>query len=250
MVSPARWKTAQQYERGYWETLAARIADGSVSQLDWYRWRAEQLANRLRALGLGTLADGSARVIEVGSGPVGVVGFFPAAQRVAVDPLESYYGSNPTLAALRNGAVEYREGSVEALPAASREFDLAIIENCIDHVRDVHGGMRELKRVLRPGGTLYLTVNCRSSWGFVAHRALSRLRIDAGHPHTFTPRRVRTLLNKHGFTPLQLEIGSYAAARHEDLVATDRRTRIKGLIGISEFIVSVIAQPAQPTSNG
>jgi SAM-dependent methyltransferase len=247
MVSPARWKTAQQYERGYWETLATRIADGSVSQLDWYRWRAGQLVERLRCVGLAALVDGSARVIEVGSGPVGVVGFFPALERVAVDPLESYYRSNGTLAALRNDAVDYREGSVEALPADTGQYDLAIIENCIDHVRDVHAGMRELRRVLRPdGGILYLTVNCRTRWGFVAHRALSRLRIDAGHPHTFTPRRARALLARHGFTPLQLDTGSYAAARHDDLRATDRRTRIKGLIGISEFVVSVIARP---TSN-
>ena len=247
MVSAARWHSAQQYERGYWETLAARIADGSVSQLDWYRWRAEQLANRFRALGLAALADGDARVIEVGSGPVGVVGFFPAAERVAVDPLESYYGSNATLAALRSRAVEYRQGTAEALPSESGHYDLAIMENCIDHVRDVHAGMRELKRVLRPGGTLYLTVNCRTSWGFLAHRALSRLRIDAGHPHTFTPHRVQALVRKHGFTPLQFDVGSYSDARHEDLTATDRRARIKGLLGISEFVVSVVAQP---TSNG
>jgi SAM-dependent methyltransferase len=247
MVSPARWRTAQAYERGYWEGLASQIAAGSVSQLDWYRWRAEQLVSRLRALGLRALTDGGARVMEVGSGPVGVVGFFPAAERVAVDPLASYYASNTTLAALRNRAVEYRQGSVESLPGDSGSYDLAIMENCIDHVRDVHAGMRELKRVLRADGTLYLTVNCRSSWGFVAHRALSRLRIDAGHPHTFTPRRVQALVRQHGFTPLQFEIGSYAAARQEDLTATARRARIKGLLGISEFVVSVVAQP---TSNG
>jgi SAM-dependent methyltransferase len=164
-----------------------------------------------------------------------------------VDPLETSYRANATLVAMRNPAVEYREGSVEALPAESGRYDLAIIENCIDHVRDVHGGMRELKRVLRPGGTLYLTVNCRTSWGFVAHRALSRLRIDAGHPHTFTPRRAQRLVKQHGFEPLQIEVGSYSDARREDVTATERRTRMKGLLGISEFIVSVIAQA---TSNG
>ena len=245
MVSPARWQTAQQYERGYWEALATRIADGSVSQLDWYRWRAEQLVSRLRALGLEALTRGRARVIEVGSGPVGVVGFFPAAERVAVDPLESYYASNITLAALRNRAVEYRQGSVEALPCESDAYDLAIMENCIDHVRDVRAGMRELKRALGVNGTLYLTVNCRTPWGFVAHRALSRLRIDAGHPHTFTPHRVQTLLRDHGFTTLQFEVGSYADARKEDLAAPERRARIKGLLGISEFVVSAVAQPTR-----
>jgi SAM-dependent methyltransferase len=241
MVSPARWQRAQQYERGYWASLASQIAAGSVSQLDWYRWRAEQLVQRLGRIGLGELTDGSARVVEVGSGPIGVVGFFPAAERVAIDPLEPYYAAQPTLVALRNPAVEYREGSVEALPCDSGQYDLAIIENCIDHVRDMHGGMRELKRVLRRRGALYLTVNCRTRWGFVVHRALSRLRIDAGHPHTFTPPRARRILNRHGFSIVDFAVGSYQAARREDLTASERRARIKGLIGISEFIASAVA---------
>src|SRR6266516_5826309 len=93
MASPVRWQRAQRYERGYWESLATRIAAGSASQLDWYRWRADQLVLRLRSLGLGAWAEGRARVIEVGCGPVGVVGFLPAAERVAVDPLEPYYRS-------------------------------------------------------------------------------------------------------------------------------------------------------------
>ena len=242
MVSPARWKRAQQYERGYWESQATQIADGVLPQLNWYKWRAEQLVNRLNALGLGALTDGRARVIEVGSGPVGVVGFFPAVERVAIDPLESYYASNRTLTALRNPAVEYRQGSVESLPCDNGRYDLAIIENCIDHVRDVHAGMGELKRALRANGTLYLTVNSRTSWGFLAHRALSRLKIDAGHPHTFTPRRVHALLNGHGFKEFQFEVGSYTEARREDLTAKNRRARLKGLIGISEFVVTTVAQ--------
>ncbi len=244
MVSPARWHRAQQYERGYWESQATQIAHGSLPQLNWYRWRAEQLVSRLRSLDLAALADGSARVVEVGSGPVGVVGFFPAAERVAIDPLENYYASNSTLTALRNQAVDYRQGSVEALPCHSGGYDLAIIENCIDHVRDIHAGMRELKRVLARSGTLYLTVNCRTSWGFVAHRALSRLRIDAGHPHTFTPRRVQMLLRRHGFKTQQFEVGSYVEARREDLSAANRRARLKGLIGISEFVVTTVARCA------
>src|SRR5712691_12707612 len=148
MVSLARWQRAQQYERGYWESLASRIATGSVSQLEWYRWRAEQLQLRLHSVGLGHLADGGARVIEIGSGPVGVVGFFPAVERVAVDPLEPHYVANPTLTALREPTVQYRGGAAEALPCESGRYDLAIIENCIDHLRDARTAMSELRRAL------------------------------------------------------------------------------------------------------
>jgi len=242
MVSPARWHSAQQYARGYWEALATRIADGSVSQLDWYKWRADQLILRLRSLGLAHLTEGCARVLEVGCGPVGVVGFFPAAERVAIDPLEPYYASNPTLTALRNPAVEYRQGPAETLPCESGHYDLAIIENCIDHVRDVRAAMRELKRALSAAGTLYLTVNCRTRWGFLMHRVLSRLRVDAGHPHTFTPPRAESLLRTTGFEPLRVEVESYADARRADWNAAESRAHVKALLGVSEFVFSVVAR--------
>jgi len=245
MVSLARWQRAQQYERRYWESLGTGIAAGAVTQLDWYRWRAEQLVLRLRSLDLGHLTEGRARVLEVGCGPVGVAAFFPAAERVAIDPLEPYYASNITLTRLRNPAVEYRQGSAEALPCDSGRYDLAIIENCIDHVRDMKAAMRELNRALSAAGTLYLTVNCRTPWGFLMHRALSRLRVDAGHPHTFTPPRARRLLRDHGFTPLQFDVGSYRDAWRADLAASEPRARLKAVLGVSEFAVSAVARLTQ-----
>src|SRR2546428_5761762 len=101
MVSPARWHSAQQYERGYWEALATRIADGSVSQLDWYKWRADPLILTLRSPGPAHLTGGGARAREGGGGPAGGVGVFPAAERAAVDPLQPHYASNPTPTAPR-----------------------------------------------------------------------------------------------------------------------------------------------------
>lgn len=242
MVSTDRWQRAQRYERDYWSSIASSISAGAVSQMDWYRWRAQELVRRLQGLGLGNVTAGQARVLEIGCGPVGVAGFFPASERVAIDPLETYYGSNPTLSALRNPSVDYRQGMAEALPVENGRFDLAIIENCIDHCRDVTGAMNEISRALRPNGVLYLTVNCRTRWGFVAHRTLSNLRIDAGHPYTFTPRRVRRLFQRHGWNPRQFEVGSYTTALREDLTGPGIRSRLKGLLGISEFVVSVVGQ--------
>jgi len=130
----------------------------------------------------------------------------------------------------------------EQIPCESSSFDLAIVDNCIDHVRDVTGVMREIARVLRPGGTLYLTVNCRTTWGFLVHRALSRLRIDAGHPHTFTPARLTTLV---AGTPLGLravDVESATQARRADLESHDVKSRVKGLLGSSEFSALLVAE--------
>jgi len=250
MVSLARWQTAQQYERGYWESVATRIASGAASQLDWYRWRADQLVARLRQLGLTSLTDGEARVVEIGCGPIGVVGFFPAAERTAVDPLEDFYGADDTLTALRSPRVRYLPGMGEQLPCESASCDLAIMENCIDHVHDVRAVMREIARVLDDGATLYLTVNCRTRWGFLMHRLHSRARVDRGHPYTFTPQRIERLVRETGFQVLAVDVGSFADERRKDLASTDRRAQIKGVLGISEFVVSVVARRNARSSAG
>lgn len=242
MVTVDRWQAAQQYERSYWESFAQKITDGSVSQMDWYKWRADNLAQRLGELGLQRLTSGRAKVIEVGCGPIGVAGFFPAAERVAVDPLEDFYGKNEVLSALRNPAVQYRKGVGEKLPAEDARYDLAIIENCIDHVHDMQGVMRELTRVLKPGGVLYLTVNCRTKLGFVVHRALSNLRLDPGHPHTFTPPRVGRLMEHHGFDVLSTSVESYLKALREDITSPQARARLKAVLGISEFVTTAFGQ--------
>src|SRR5688572_25872432 len=97
MVTRGRWNRAQQYEQSFWEDLANRIADGSAADFGWYNWRAEQLKKLLREAGAERLSAGNARLLEIGSGPIGIVTFFPAQERVAVDPLENYYGSHPVL---------------------------------------------------------------------------------------------------------------------------------------------------------
>ena len=241
MVTVDRWQAAQEYEQGFWQGFGEQIAEGRESQMDWYRWRAEQLAAKLREAGRPELTDGSARLIEVGCGPIGIASFFPARVAVAVDPLNDFYGSNPVLSKLRNPAVSYVNGPGEALPAETGAFDLAVIDNCIDHVRDVDAVMGELQRVLAPGGVLFLTVNCRTPLGFVVHRALSRLRIDKGHPHTFTASRARALLERHRFAPLTVRTDSYLTALRGDLAGPGLRPRIKGLLGTSEFVTTTLS---------
>jgi len=242
MVSESRWKAAQQYERGFWEQQADQIAEGATGQLDWYKWRADQLVARLGRAGLGHVADGTRRVVEVGCGPVGVCSFFPTAQATAVDPLEDYYGRNQVLSQMRNPAVAYRKGVGEHLPVEDGSADLLIIENCIDHVQDVDAVMNEIRRVLAADSVLYLTVNCRSRWGFVMHRLLSSLKIDAGHPHTFTPKRIRRLVERHGFEIVAQEQGPFLEAWLADLRRPELKGKVKGLLGVSEYVVSLLAR--------
>jgi SAM-dependent methyltransferase len=236
-----RWKAAQQYEKGYWASVARKISEGSAAQLDWYRSRADRLVRRLAALGFADITTGNARVLEVGSGPIGLVTFFPGRERISVDPLHGFYRTEPTLSTLRDPAVDYREGSGEQIPCESGWCDLLVIENCIDHVHNVHGVMADLNRVLKPGGVLYLTVNSRTRLGYYVHRLLSRLQIDRGHPHTFTLSRAAALLRQHGFEIVEQHAGSALKVHLEDLRGPGMRSRLKALAGVSEFVLTFVA---------
>jgi SAM-dependent methyltransferase len=84
------------------------------------------------------------------------------------------------------------------LPLDDAAFDLVLCVETIEHVRDVQLFLSEIRRVLRPGGTLALTTP--------AHRALCR-RPDPLSPHLrfFTRRSLRRLLDELGFEVRSLE---------------------------------------------
>lgn len=97
-----------------------------------------------------------ARVIEVGSGAHGLIFYFGSQHGIGVDPLAVSYRSlfprwqscAPTVAAVG-----------ESLPFDDRSFDVVICDNVVDHAESPSRIVRELTRVLIPGGLLYFTVN-------------------------------------------------------------------------------------------
>jgi SAM-dependent methyltransferase len=188
------------------------------------------------------VADGKLRVLEIGGGPVGIAGFLPAAERLLIDPLESFYAGHPELPKLRNPAAVYCEGAGEALPARSGRYDLVISENCLDHVRDVDGVLHEVRRVLAPGGTLYLTVNCRILPGYIVHRCLSALRLDPGHPFTFTAASAERRLRAHALVPFLRERDSFLQAWRADLGSRQPVPMLKAVLGVSEFLTTLLAR--------
>ena len=54
----------------------------------------------------------------------------------------------------KSASVEWVRGDVLALPFADASFDAATVGFGIRNVEDLEGGLRELARVLRPGGRL------------------------------------------------------------------------------------------------
>src|SRR5262249_52130718 len=73
---------------------------------------------------------------------------------VAVEPSEKMRAE-----AQRGSAhprVVYRAGAAAAIPAADAQFDFAFMSMVIHHVPDLVGCARELHRVVRPGGFVFV----------------------------------------------------------------------------------------------
>lgn len=164
MVTEGRWYEAQAYEKAYWQDQAQQIASGSQGQLDWYAWKARVMEQRLQ----GYLKDEEkerAQVLEIGSGPIGIVSFLKWGNRYTLDPLETYYGSDATLSKLRSPDVKYGQGSGEQLPFEDNRFSLVILDNVLDHVHQAPRVLYEIQRVLASNGLFYLAVNIHTAWG-------------------------------------------------------------------------------------
>jgi SAM-dependent methyltransferase len=235
-----RWLKAQQYEQAFWQRLGHDIAAGT-EDLAWYAWRARRLERSLDDAGAAR-TDGN--VVEIGSGPIGIVNFLPWGTRFAIDPLEHFYRMQPTLVALRNPDVTYVDGTGERLPFEDASSSLVIIDNVIDHTYAPGKILEEIHRILRPDGHLYLSVNVHTYWGFLLHSLLAVLQIDKGHPYTFTSPRLRRVLAVNQFALLSERIDDYETANQADRESPSVKARIKGYTGISEFPHAVICRKA------
>lgn len=244
-----RWREAQDYERSYWLHRAEQISSGETGTLKWYQWRADRLVEWLGAVGPQVSSSPPGRVLEIGCGPVGIVSFLASERRVGIDPLERFYHERSTLVQPRNEGATYVCGAGERLPFPASSFDLLVIDNCIDHVRDPDAVLREAGRVLKGGGTLYVSVNCRTAFGFVVHRLLSKLIVDAGHPHTYTESRARRQVGRY-FEVVDTRSEDAFDPFREDLLSRVPRRVLKALLGVSEHLFELLAVRGEPERAG
>jgi ubiquinone/menaquinone biosynthesis C-methylase UbiE len=232
-INRSRWVEAQGYESAFWQRLGERIEEGATPQLGWYKWRATRLKSLLSSSPTPAAVRG--RVLEIGSGPIGIVNFLEVGERYAIDPLEGFYRQQASLVKLRDPGATYLEGSGEHLPFENGSVSLVIIDNVIDHTYAPDKILEEISRVLDAAGRMYLVVNVHTAWGALLHRLLAVLRIDRGHPYTFTSTTLRRFLAQHRFRIVLEEIEDYEQARQADRRSPRITDLIKGYTGLSEF---------------
>ncbi|MBI5284392.1 MAG: methyltransferase domain-containing protein [Chloroflexi bacterium] len=102
-------------------------------------------------------------VLEIGYGPGTMIALLarnaPAGFVAGVDPSATMLAQARARnrAAVREGRVELKLGSVSAIPYGDARFDAAVSVNTIYFWPDGPIDVREVRRVLKPGGMLVLT---------------------------------------------------------------------------------------------
>jgi SAM-dependent methyltransferase len=131
------------------------------------------------------------RVLEVGGGP----GELSERMQKELGAEVSFIDISPRMVELarERGIVEAQVGDVQSLPFEDGIFDTVVAAWMLYHVADLHRGLAEIARALRPGGALIAVTNS------ILH--LSEFRELIGYPdvlrETFNRENGEELLSKH-----------------------------------------------------
>ncbi|MCI0338602.1 MAG: methyltransferase domain-containing protein [Acidobacteria bacterium] len=69
-----------------------------------------------------------------------------------------------TVAVRLTSRVNFRQGSIESIPADDETFDYIWCRDMLIHVAELKQGLKECSRVLRPGGTMLIYTTFRTEW--------------------------------------------------------------------------------------
>ena len=161
-----RWQRIRLYELARCLGMAEGLEVGGALEGDMGRWLAAQ------------------RAVEIGGGPWPCVAAATFATALVVDPLAEGYLAEGLITP-EASRVTYLAAVGESIPLPAAGTDLVITDNCLDHVQDPARVAREMARLLRPGGLLWLLVD-------VMEQA------DELHPHPMSETRAGAILSGAG----------------------------------------------------
>jgi len=99
-----------------------------------------------------------ASVLDVGCGDAGALIAFAeqGATCAGIECFDTSLERGKLRAADHGVEVDLRKGVAESIPFPDASFDLVMLDNVLEHVTDRPLTLREVRRVLKPGGLLYM----------------------------------------------------------------------------------------------
>ena len=147
----------------------------------------------------------SGRLLEVGCG---TGDFLAEAEAAGYEVLGVEYAEAACATAnerLKHGRVE--QGELKAAKLPDSHFDVCVLNDVIEHVRDPIAFLREIQRVLRPGGALFIATPSLDSWSarFMKERWMEW---KPEHLLYFNAQNIQTALLKTGFGQVLVRPGT------------------------------------------
>ena len=175
--------------------------------------RPDPIAREIRRR---VLAGLSGDVIEVGSGDGRSFEHYPreVGRLLAVEPDATARASAAARARDTSFPIELVGGDAAALPAEAGSFDAAVVMGLLCSVPDPAAALRELRRVLRPGGELRFWEHVRSGNAAFrgVQRAVDRLFWTRALGGCETTRDTKAAIEAAGFEVVDLDRGFHSSS--------------------------------------
>ncbi len=183
-------------ELNFWVGIARdpnQLADAGGYQKAFGSWQRQRLVELGQFAGVEDTDEARAAwfrqqsVVEIGAGPYPSIAEAQWRRAVAVDPIaEGYVVEDLLPTDAHADEVTYIAAAGEHIPLPAGFADIIVIENCLDHVSDPPRVMGEMRRLLRPGGFMWLLVDLMDY-------------SDHMHPHSFSEDKLRALIASTGY---------------------------------------------------
>lgn len=224
MNKKKRWLLAQKNEKAWWGRTIV------TNDLSYFAAFARECVG---ICGPFVSFSPQTRILEVGSGPAGILTHVKAGFRCGIDPLEPFFRRSEQCRRLRDPAVRYAAAQAEHLPFDENSFDLVIMDNILDHCEDCGLVFRELARVCAPHGIVYLRNFTCTRWGAFLANLLEFLRIDRGHPYHFGKRELLRLIAEYGFQVILLQENGFLKHQRK-LFASKKMSHVLRALSFSQ----------------
>lgn len=192
MIKFFQWKIAQVAELKWWKNYLKK-----TSLSDYKKYKSNYWNELLITISPFTNISKEQTILDAGCGPAGIFIVFDHHKVTAIDPLLDTYDKNISHFKKQNYPnVTFINSAIEDY-TSTNTYDHVFCINCINHVANINSSVKNLNRLTKSNGKLYLSIDTHNfnmlKWIFRI------LPFDILHPHQHNLAEYETMLTKQGF---------------------------------------------------